>query len=222
MGNRRGQVATEYLMITAFVLITVLGAIYYFYPYLSSPERASADAQAQLMANVMLDTANKLFFLGSPSRTTITLVLPANLKSIEVHNRSELVLTYETDVGLQERAFMSRVPIGLNINRLGRGKRKVVFQAKDDAVSICVIESDFCNCDGICNRPEENYTHCSSDCCASTQNRDAPSGTPCRGCDNSSTEYLSSYSCSITDDTQWQVCNGHNGCDCSVVGVSCT
>lgn len=206
--GRRGQFATEYLVVAAFMLLALLGGIYFFITEMG--EVPNVHAQVQLMGNTLIDTANDLYFIGKPSKTTSQIIFPPGLQEMYVNQTApkELVVLYETTDGEFEKVFLSRVNLAVNLNYRGRGKRDVVLEAKEKAVSICVVEN-ICNCDGICQRPAENHTVCAADCCTED----------CYAC-NSTSESLTPYTCSNDADAGIPHfgCYGHNGCNCKVAG----
>lgn len=196
---KRGQFATEYLVVAAFMMMALLGGVYFFFT--NSPSSRTVHAQVQLMGNTLIDTANDLYFIGKPSKTTSQLIFPPGLRNMYVNQAApkELIILYETKDGDVEKIFISRVDLAVNMNYLGRGKRDVVLEAKENAVSICVVEN-ICNCDGICQRPAENYTICAADCC--TEDCYA-----CSGLDEPRTPYTCTNDGGVHPE-----CYGHNGC----------
>ena len=208
---RKGQFATEYLIIAGFMLFALLGGIYLFYT--SSPPRESVDAQIQLLGNTLTDTAHDVYFIGKPSKVTLEVIFPGGLRNLTVNpaEPKELIIQYDNPQGgIAEKVFLSRVRLATNVNLLGRGRREMVLEAKQDTVSLCVIEKG-CDCDGICSWPTENYTSCAPDCCASEQPGVGLGGRTCRTCNNT----RSPYTCNLTDAFLKTACDGHNGCDCS-------
>lgn len=199
--GKRGQFATEYLVVAAFMLMALLGGVYFFWT--NSPTSSTVHGQVQLMGTTLIDTANDLYFIGKPSKTTSQLIFPPGLTNMSVEPAvpQELIITYETRDGDFEKIFLSRVNLAVNINYLGRGKRDVVLEAKEKAVSICVVDN-LCNCDGICDTSKENSTSCAADCCRSN----------CRACIacKASTS-CSPYTC-INDTSNHTECYGHNSC----------
>ncbi len=214
---RGGQFATEYLVVSAFMLMMLLGGVYFFWT--NRPTSSTVHGQVQLMGTTLIDTASDLYFIGRPSKTTPQLIFPPGLTNVTVDPAApqELIITYETNDGDFERIFLSRVNLAVNINYLGRGKRDVVLEAKEKAVSICVVDN-LCNCDGICQRPAENYTVCAADCCASEQPGLGPGGRTCRACEGAVSK--SPFTC-ITGSINYTKCDGHNGCSNCTIARGC-
>ena len=205
---KRGQFATEYLIVTAFMMVALLGGVYFFIT--NSPSSTTVHGQVQLMGNTLIDIANDLYFIGKPSKTTSQIIFPPGLQGMYVNQAApkELVILYETKDGDVEKIFLSRVNLAVNMNYLGRGKRDVVLEAKESAVSICVVEN-ICNCDGICDSSKENYTTCAADCCRNSCH-------VCTGCE-APLASCSPYTC-INGTSAHTECDGHNNCDCDVAG----
>ncbi len=201
--GKRGQFATEYVIIVGFMIAALLGGIYFFTQQAYGAN--TIHSEVLYLGNTLIDTASDLYLLGQPSKTTLSLSFPRGLKSIYVNPNvpDELIVLYDAGDGETEKIFLSRVNIAVNLNYLGRGKRDVILQAKRDAVSICVKE-DLCNCDGFCQRPGENYTICAADCCTKD----------CHAC-NSSTGSNTSWTCA-NDSIRHPECDWHNNCLCSV------
>ncbi len=217
---KRGQFATEYLVVAAFMLMALLGGVYFFWT--NSPTSSTVHGQVQLMGTTLIDTANDLYFIGKPSKTTLQLIFPPGLTDVYVEPNvsQELIITYETRDGDFEKIFLSRVDLAVNINYFGRGRRDVVLEAKEDAVSICVVDN-LCNCDGICQRPAENYTVCAADCCASEQPGKGYGGRTCRACEAAGAESKSSFTCT-NGSIAYTRCDSHNNCDCDEVPGGCS
>lgn len=216
-GSRKGQFATEYLVIAGFMLFALLGGIYLFYT--STPPKESVEAQVQLLGNTLIDTAHDVYFIGKPSKATIDVIFPGGLRNLTVNPLApkELVIQYDNPGGgIAEKVFLSRVRLATNVNLLGRGRRELVIEAKQDTVSLCVIEKG-CDCDGICG-PAENFTACAADCCASEQPGVGIGSRTCRAC---GLPWVSSpYTCNLTDAFLKTACDGHNGCDCWLMNKS--
>ena len=213
--GEKGQFATEYLIVTAFMMLALLGGVYFFFT--NSPSSKVVHGQVERMGNTLIDTANDLYFIGKPSKTTSQILFPPGIKDIYVNQTApkELVILYETRDGDFESIFLSRVTLAVNLNYVGRGQRDIVIEAKEGAVSLCIVEN-LCNCDGICQRPAENYTHCAADCCASEQpgSWPRPGGRTCRACNATNDESLSPFTCTNSS-IAYAACDGHNNCDCN-------
>ena len=228
MRCRKGQFSMEYMVVTALVLLLLVGGVYFLYSGVSGTDKSAIEGQLQYIGNSLIDTADKVYFLGELSKTTLTLIFPPDLTGITVEGGNELVFSYKGERGIEERVFLGRVNLAVNVNYLGRGKRDVVLQSKGGYVGICFLE-DVCNCDGICQRPDEDALTCPTDCCASPGNPNVQGGwtAACVACNAVGPESKSPYSCSTNPPrTRPLSCDGHNGCYCATVvnppGPACT
>ena len=213
----------EYMVIVGFVMLALLGGSYLFYTQISGQSFTAIEAQAVRMGNLIIETVERLHFLGGQSRTTLEVSYPAGLVNLSVRG-SELVIAYRSPSGVTERAFPSRTRIALSAKSLSQGERSVVLQSTGREISICAIEKQ-CDCDGICGA-SENATHCPADCCSDSDNVNLPAAwwEGCVACQPPGS--LTPYTCAVAPQRRYLACDGHRGCVCANVtsppGIPCS
>ena len=89
------------------VVIGILGTGLY---YSSTIQDRIKLTQANNFANKIISTAESVFYLGEPSKATITVYLPESVKDIEVID-NQIVISVQTSTGLNKISFKSNVPI---------------------------------------------------------------------------------------------------------------
>ncbi|MBI3051061.1 hypothetical protein HYY74_01250 [Candidatus Woesearchaeota archaeon] len=116
MKRRCGQAATEYIMISAFALMVIIPAAYFFYSYSHSAEQRIRDAQVTRLATDIANNAEQVFYLGYPSKITLEEVMPANVEGIFIYRdwnqkTNHLNFVVRTTDGISEYNFPLRVNV---------------------------------------------------------------------------------------------------------------
>ncbi len=104
-------------MIAAFALMVIVPAAYFFYSLAQGGEAELKEAQLAKVAKDVLSNAEKVHYMGGyPSMATIEEQFPQNIKYMWIsrdwsNRRSELNFWVETPNGLEERSFVTDIPI---------------------------------------------------------------------------------------------------------------
>lgn len=108
---RQGQVAFEYLMIMGVAMIIIVPGAILFYNYSVQSGDDLVRANIHFIGNTILDAVEKVYYLGENSWQTVKVDLPSNTAWIYILGGSELVIGYNTQVGVAEAVFFSDIPL---------------------------------------------------------------------------------------------------------------
>ena len=87
---KKAQISVEYMMIIGFATLMALPLLIIYYNYTSDATEAVASGQALQIARLIADSSESVYFLGSPSQTTLKLNFPDNIDSTNLSNREVL------------------------------------------------------------------------------------------------------------------------------------
>jgi len=134
MRGKRGQISTEYLILTGFIVafvIIILGAAIY---YSSQIEDTIRTKQIEQFANKVVGSAASVYYSGEPSKTTINAYLPKGVSQITILER-EIVFNYTSVSGENDVSYLSKVPISGSITS-SSGIKRIEIVAFSDGASI--------------------------------------------------------------------------------------
>ncbi len=138
----------EYLLVAGLIILVILPSIYIFYSYSHSSNEEIRQTQLNKIGRGIVDAAEKVYYLGGPSKTTFDATMPNGIRNMEIWCNQELVFFLADG---SEIAFKSRVNITSEIpNYDGRccynftkkdyspGLKHIVVEAKGDNVLVRV------------------------------------------------------------------------------------
>lgn len=197
--EKRGQMSVEYMLTIAFALLLVTGVVYVVSTQIGHQAEDLQLAQLNKFGNTIVDTVNKLSYMGGDSTLTVEETLPLNIRAARVEQGKTLVFNYSTGGDVTQIAFVFPVNVSLDLKDLIQGRKKLVISTRGDYALICNKIANY-SCNSICDIGKgETYANAPSDCCTLT----------CMGCDNNerytSCETDASHPCRPE-------CYGHNGC----------
>jgi hypothetical protein len=138
----RGQSAIEYLIIVGFALTVIAVLTIVYYEHDSSSRNRIAVSQVDRIAKKIVDSAETVYYLGSPTRTTLKVYLPSSIERIVISNR-EVNFQVRSKDGLSDIESLSAVNLTGNISTTeGIKYIKVIAQAG----RVCIIEEDEPDC----------------------------------------------------------------------------
>lgn len=111
----RSQVSMEYIIIMGFVTFVLIGIVGIALIYSNSIKDRIRIVQVYNCADKIISTSESIFYMGHPSKATISCYFPENVKQVEILENS-VFITVQTSSGLSKMAFFSNVPISGNIN----------------------------------------------------------------------------------------------------------
>ncbi|MBN1157683.1 hypothetical protein JXA85_08755 [Candidatus Woesearchaeota archaeon] len=84
MGRKRGQAATEYLILSGFVFVAISVGVAILYSYGTESMRDIASAQMSKICQDIASTSESVYYMGEPARRTIDASFPTGVKKMEV------------------------------------------------------------------------------------------------------------------------------------------
>ena len=108
-GNK-AQVAMEYIMIIGFVVAITIPLIIISYEQTQGAKDAVIATQAYNVAKKIADSAETVYYLGEPSKTTLKVYMPERVELTRV-GFNEIMIRIETAVGSDDVVAYSTVPV---------------------------------------------------------------------------------------------------------------
>ena len=142
----KAQASMEYLLVAGLIILIILPSIYVFYSYSHRSNEEIRQSQLNNIGRGIVDVAEKVYYLGGPSKTTLDATMPDGIKGMEIWCNQELVFFLADG---SEISFKSMVNITTEIpNYDGRccynftkkdyspGLKHITVEAKGDNVLI--------------------------------------------------------------------------------------
>ena len=193
--KKRGQAATEYLLVGSLITLIIIPAIYIFYGYSQSSNKEIEQSQLNKVGTDIVNIAEQVYYLGEPSKVTIDATMPSGIAGVEVWKNQELVFFLNDG---SEISFKSKVNITTNKACTDRcygkfterfyspGLKSIIIEAKKDRVFIreagdnqteqTEIEEELIYCD---NDEDTYYSTEGSYFCQPGRNSDPEQGDDC-------------------------------------------
>lgn len=133
MRRKRGQVSTEYLIIIGFVTFFIISMVGIAFFYSNTIKDRIKVTQINNFANKIISSSESVFYAGKPSKATIFVYLPDNVKKIEI--AGDLIFEFQTSSGTNKVAFSSKVPLSGTLTT-SPGLKKIQMEAEEDYVII--------------------------------------------------------------------------------------
>lgn len=128
----KAQVSMELLIIISFVAVLSLAFILVFKMQSDSAQDQIITNQAQQIASRISDSAESVYYLGEPSKTTLKVYIPSKVENITLGNR-EIVFFVRTRTGINE--IVQYVPINISGSiPAASGLRQIVIESKGSYV----------------------------------------------------------------------------------------
>ncbi len=137
MKVKKSQISIEYLIIIGFVtfiLISILGVAFYYSGGIKDKIRV---VQLNNFANKIISTSESVYYYGRPSKATISVYLPENVREITI-SENNLFITSQTSSGLEKTSFTSKVPIEGTLS-INSGIKKIEIVAEEDKATIGLV-----------------------------------------------------------------------------------
>ena len=130
----KSQVSIEYLFIIGFVALITIPLIVIYFSYSADSKDLVSTSQALQIARKIIDSAESVYYLGSPSQTTLKLNFPSGIVSTNLSNR-EIVFKIRTRNGVTDVAEVSSVNLSGNLP-LTAGVHTVTLKAESGYVQV--------------------------------------------------------------------------------------
>ncbi|MCX8146993.1 MAG: hypothetical protein N3D84_00830 [Candidatus Woesearchaeota archaeon] len=134
----KSQAAMEYLMIAGIAFVIVVPMVYILYSYTTSMSQEVAESKVGKIANDIVNTAEQIYYLGEPSRTTLTFNMPEGVYDIEVQGDRSIVFKLGDVYNSKEVVAVSSVDIAsfLIPDDFKKGRKKFRIEAERDYVDL--------------------------------------------------------------------------------------
>ena len=121
MKHAIGQAAFEYILTASVIGIMILPAAYFFYSYSSSSADQIDKAQLDRLGRDIINTAEKVYYQGPPSRTQLEVRMPKSVKNLSIigdwgTGAQMLLITATSGNSLTDFPYPSRVNINGTFN----------------------------------------------------------------------------------------------------------
>ena len=108
---KRGQGAFEYILVVGIAMILIVPGAVLFYNYSLKSSDEVIRSQIDMIGKQIMDSAEKVHYIGENSWESIKVDIPQNVRNIYILNNSELVIEYDSYVGISEAVFFSDINI---------------------------------------------------------------------------------------------------------------
>ncbi len=85
---RGGQVSIEYLLVTGFSFMLIAPLFIVFYTQSDAIRADLTEAQAHSAALALVESAQRVYYQGPPSRETVSITIPKDIQNITIYNDS--------------------------------------------------------------------------------------------------------------------------------------
>lgn len=110
----KSQVSVEYMLVMGFAALMTLPLLLIYYTYSSDSSESVAASQALQVARRIVDASESVYYLGSPSQTTLKLNFPDRINSVNLSSR-EFVFKIKTRNGITDIVQVSAVNMSGNL-----------------------------------------------------------------------------------------------------------
>ena len=104
-----GQGAFEYVLVVGIAMLLLVPGAILFYNYSTRSSDELMRSKIDMIGNDILDSVEKVYYIGENSWETIKVDMPENVRWIYVLNNYELIIEYESHIGVSEAVFFSDI-----------------------------------------------------------------------------------------------------------------
>ncbi len=127
----KAQVAMEYLMVVSFVILMTIPLIAVFVNQSTNFNDEVSLSQSNKAAQRIIDTANTVYYLGPPSKRTISVYFPEGIRNLTIQNNS-----IEVNIRNEYVFSITGEPQLNGTLDAYEGLRTITIEAKNDFVQI--------------------------------------------------------------------------------------
>lgn len=140
---KRAQASMEYLMMVGVAFMILVPMMYIFYDFTISTREEISLAKLDSIGQKIVNTAEEVYFLGSPSRMTIHYTMPENVKGMEIKGDDILVFYYNAPAG-EPGSKQVIIPSNVNLKfadgsideLFSSGRKSIVIEAQPPSAGI--------------------------------------------------------------------------------------
>jgi len=104
-----GQASFEYVMVIGIAFLIIVPGAILFYNYTNKSSEDLTRAKIEMIGNEIVDSVEKVYYIGENSWETIEFDAPENVNRIYLTNNYELVIQYDSHLGFSEAVFFSDI-----------------------------------------------------------------------------------------------------------------
>ncbi len=132
--GKKGQISVEYMIVVGFIVFFVLLVLGAALLYSSQINDSIQSRQIEQFAVKLISSAESVKYAGEPSRSTISVYLPSNVREIQIIGK-EMIVDFITSSGLNRVSYLSKVVMAGEISQVS-GIKKIRIVALSDSVNI--------------------------------------------------------------------------------------
>jgi uncharacterized protein (UPF0333 family) len=132
--KRKAQVAMEYIIIVAFVAVITVPLIVVFMTQSDETNDDVKSNQVYQIAKKISDSAESVYYLGEPSKTTLKMYFPRDIFLTSIGNK-EIVFKMKTKNGVDDVVVMTSVDVNGTLPTKS-GVHYIKIESKGDYVWI--------------------------------------------------------------------------------------
>jgi uncharacterized protein (UPF0333 family) len=130
---KKGQVAAEYVIIVGFSLLALIGILIAYGTYKGPMEDKAGASQALQIARKIVDASESVYYLGPPSKTTLKVFIPVNMKRITFSGNEVII---DVTIAGQQSEIVQQGVVNMTGNITVSGIEYITITAQDDGVLI--------------------------------------------------------------------------------------
>jgi uncharacterized protein (UPF0333 family) len=132
--DRKAQAVMEYMILVGFLVVITIPLILVYNAQYKGTSMQIVTNQADQIGQKIADTAESIYYLGQPSKTTIKVYMPQQIESITIAN-NEIIFNIDTGKGMGEIVKMCSVPVNGSIQSTA-GMHYITVQSAGSYVNI--------------------------------------------------------------------------------------
>jgi len=134
IGSRKSQSSTEFILVVGFLLAVLIPLMLIGFLYPQQGEAQINTGQITGLAIQIADTAEEVYYIGEPAKTTLKVYVPKNVKECMVMNDS-IVFRVQTVHGITD--VVQRLPFNASGSiPCTEGVKYITVESKGDYVWI--------------------------------------------------------------------------------------
>ena len=135
----KAQISTEYMMVVGLALLLTLPTVAIFYSQTATNMDQVNSVQAKQISRKIVDNAEKVYYLGQPSTTTLKVLMPTGIQTINITNRA-FIITLSNGNTVSDIVEISSVNLTGNLNKTS-GVQYIRIENIGDRVNISYSSS---------------------------------------------------------------------------------
>ncbi|MBW2990350.1 hypothetical protein KY348_01455 [Candidatus Woesearchaeota archaeon] len=97
-GNIKSQISIEFLIVVGIAFLMTIPLILIFYQQSSTLNTDITSSQVEKVASEIRDAADEVYYLGPPSKKTISIYMPEDVQSVSINN-NKIIFLVDSPIG---------------------------------------------------------------------------------------------------------------------------